>query len=71
MNEHRTALLAALGCPGQVLEALTDAEAEHLLTLLRRARGAQRDSLDRAIDDALAVLPRFLRISARSILFGK
>lgn len=71
MTDHRAALRSALGGPREVLDELTEEEAELLLTLLRRARTAQRHSLDRAIDDALKILPRFVRIPARSILFGR
>ncbi|MFF2550533.1 hypothetical protein ACFVUS_06005 [Nocardia sp. NPDC058058] len=72
MQDSHAALRAALGGPDDdVLAALTAAESEQLLELLRRARTAQRHGLDRAIDDAMKVLPRFLRIPARSILFGK
>ncbi|MFB8274531.1 hypothetical protein [Nocardia colli] len=70
-HDHRSALRAELGGLDDVLELLTQEEAEQLLTLLRQARIAQRRSLDRAIDDALQILPRLIRIPARSILFGK
>lgn len=72
VHDSHAALRAALGGPDdEVLAALTAAESEQLLGLLRQARTAQRRSLDHAIDDAMKVLPRFLRIPARSILFGK
>ncbi|WP_157573870.1 hypothetical protein [Nocardia jejuensis] len=71
MTDHRAALRAALGRSGDVVQALTPEESERLLGLLRRAQAAQRRSLDASIDEALKVLPRFVRIPARSILFGK
>ncbi|AYF77967.1 hypothetical protein D7D52_33775 [Nocardia yunnanensis] len=71
MTDHRAALRAALGDAGDVVENLTPEEAEQLLSLLRRAQTAQRRSLDSSIDQTLKVLPRFVRIPARSILFGK
>ncbi|GAB2550787.1 hypothetical protein [Nocardia heshunensis] len=71
MTDHRAALRAVIGGPDEVLAALTQQESELLLTLLQRARIAQRRSLDRAIDDAMKLAPRLLRVAARSILFGK
>ena len=57
--------------PREVLEQLTDSEAEVILELLRTERTRQQASLTTAIDDALEVLPRLIRIPARKILFGR
>ncbi|MFI6866756.1 hypothetical protein [Nocardia sp. NPDC050406] len=64
-------LLSELREPAEVLALLTPEESRQLSDLLRQARLTQQRSLDRAIDDALTVLPRLMRIPARKILFGK
>ncbi|WP_431949645.1 hypothetical protein [Nocardia lijiangensis] len=71
MTDSKTELLAELAEPREIIDQLTDEEATTLLILLRRAEQQQRGSLDAAIDDALEVLPRLVRIPARKILFGK
>ncbi|AYF76784.1 hypothetical protein D7D52_26555 [Nocardia yunnanensis] len=64
-------LQAELAEPQDVLNLLTPAESEQLLTLLRRAKLTQQRNLDAAIDSGLEALPRLVRIPARKILFGR
>lgn len=71
MPGPKAELLELLGEPREVLDQLTDAEAEALHRLILRARREQQACLSAAIDSALQVLPRLIRIPARSILLGK
>ncbi|WP_227980384.1 hypothetical protein [Nocardia spumae] len=71
MTEATAELLAEIGGPPEVIAQLDQHEAATILALFACARQNQRRSLDRAIDDALGVLPRLIRIPARKILFGK
>jgi len=52
-----------------LLNRLSAAEAEDLLTLARAANRRQHERLDEAITETLEHLPRLVRIPARKILF--
>ncbi|MGW5575187.1 hypothetical protein ACWEVD_28635 [Nocardia thailandica] len=71
MTDAVAALRAELGVPAGILDSLTPAEAETVLSLFVRARQVRAERLEAAIDDGLQVLPRLVRIPARKILFGK
>lgn len=71
MPDATTALLAELGEPADVLRRLDPDEAATLLALVRAARRIRQQRLETAVDDAIGVLPRLVRIPARKILFGK
>ncbi|BDT99293.1 hypothetical protein [Nocardia sputorum] len=71
MTDPRSRLHAALREPADVIAMLTTQESAQLLMMIQRAKQQQRRSLDAAIDAGLGVLPRVVRISAKTILFGK
>ncbi len=71
MSDATTVLLAELGEPADVLRRLDPAEAATLLELVQAARRTRQQRLEAAVDDAIGVLPRLMRIPARKILFGK
>ncbi|WP_405136305.1 hypothetical protein [Nocardia sp. NBC_01388] len=53
-----------------VVAELTAEQAELMLTLLRRQRDSQHRETMAAIDEAMGILPRLIRIPAKKILFG-
>ncbi|MBF6215376.1 hypothetical protein IU469_30485 [Nocardia puris] len=71
MSDPRSELRAVLAEPREIIDRLSDEEATTLLASLRRAQTRQQQSLDSAINSALEVLPRLVRIPARKILFGR
>lgn len=63
-------LRRTLGEDLDVVTQLSEEESRDLAELIRGARHAQQEALDRSLDQVLAHLPRLLRGSARKILFG-
>lgn len=70
MSEAHATLSTQVGST-PVIALLTDEEAAMVLTMYSRAKERHSDRLDTAIDDAMQVLPRLIRIPARKIVFGK
>jgi hypothetical protein len=67
----RDALSSALGAtPPQGLKTLSESDRARLAELVEAAKARQSASLDRAIEDGLAHLPRLLRRPARLLIFG-
>ncbi|MCU1642855.1 MAG: hypothetical protein JWN03_3130 [Nocardia sp.] len=53
-----------------VVAELTAEQAELMLTFLQRQRDSQHRETMAAIDEAMGILPRLIRIPAKKILFG-
>jgi hypothetical protein len=71
MSQQRNPLLAELKEPHDVLSRLSPEESALLHRLLRKAMAQQQRRLGSSLNDALNVLPRFVRPAARKILFGR
>ncbi|MFF2555025.1 hypothetical protein ACFVUS_28755 [Nocardia sp. NPDC058058] len=70
MSEPVGELTRLLADDTGVVTGLTPEQAEMLLTSLRRQRDSQHRETMAAIDQALGILPRLIRIPAKKILFG-
>jgi hypothetical protein len=70
MTDPTLKLRSALGTDLDVLGELTENETTELLSLFQTAKRGQRESLDAALEQALAHLPWLVRGPARKILFG-
>jgi hypothetical protein len=71
MTDPTSVMRTELDGPCEVLHELTQEEAATLLSLIACAKQRNQRSLDAAIDDVLAALPRLIRIPARTLLFGR
>jgi len=65
-----TALERQLREPRDVLAKLTAEESELLHRLIAERRIANRRSLDKALNEAMAMLPRMVRPMAKKVMFG-
>ena len=64
------ALQRELREPQAVLSKLTAEESELLHRLIVRRRVENRRSLDRAIEEAMGMIPRVIRPAAKKVMFG-